>query len=273
MPGGKRTERISERDLEVLSFVARFGRVPRGAVAVWADTRRSVTLAREKRLREADLVELHPPIDPSGPFLICTRRGLRRCGCRDLSVAEYTLNRITQSSAVAHVAAALERSGERLYSQREMAAVERAAGEPIYSTEFTRRRPRRPDLIRLGPSTDAIVVQIAEFIPKRFDDLLREWRHMLILRRFARVIYLCSPRALRYVRRRAERVRIAIGEDFLILPLSLPDLDLPGPARQPSGGLGAAVKGLRPDPLRGLTAAPPPLPSQVGPGVEGQSAR
>ena len=101
MPGGKRTERISERDLEALSFVARFGRVSRGAVAVWANTKRSVTMAREKRLREAGLVELHPPIDPSGPILICTRRGLRRCDCRDLPVAEFTPNRITQSSAAA----------------------------------------------------------------------------------------------------------------------------------------------------------------------------
>ena len=66
---------------------------------------------------------------------------------------------------------------------------------------------------------------------------------------------------------------MAVGENFIVLPLTLPSLELPGPARQPSGGLGAAVKGLRPDPLRGLTAAPPPLPSQVGPGVEGQSAR
>jgi hypothetical protein len=255
----------------VLGFVARFGRVPRGAVAVWANTRRSVTLAREKRLREAGLVEPHPPMDETGPILICTRRGLRRCGCRDLPVAEFTLLRITQSVAAAHVAAFLERSGERLYSQREMAAVERVAGKPIYSTEFTRRRPRRPDLIRLGPSTEAIGVQVAEFTPKRFDDLIREWRHMLILGLFARVIYLCSPRALRYVRRTAERVHMTIGENFLVLPLNLPNLQLPGPTRQQSGGQDTAVKGRRPDPLWGLTAVPPPLPSPVGPVAETQS--
>lgn len=45
-----------------------------------------------------------------------------------------------------------------------------------------------------------------------------------------------------------------------------PNAQLPGPTRQPSDGLGAVVKGLRPDPLRGLTTAPPSLPSRVGRG-------
>lgn len=41
MPGGKRTHRISERDLEVLEFIARYGVVPRSAVAMWAGTART----------------------------------------------------------------------------------------------------------------------------------------------------------------------------------------------------------------------------------------
>ncbi len=38
MPGGKRSDQISARDLEVLEFIARFGVVPRAAVATWAGT-------------------------------------------------------------------------------------------------------------------------------------------------------------------------------------------------------------------------------------------
>jgi hypothetical protein len=48
--------------------------------------------------------------------------------------------------------------------------------------------------------------------------------------------------------------------------LTLPNLQLPRPASQPSDGLSAAVKGLRPDPLWGLTAALPSLPSRAGGG-------
>jgi hypothetical protein len=78
----------------------------------------------------------------------------------------------------------------------------------------------------------------------------------------AKVIYLCPRKTLRYD---IEAVRgIGAQEQILIHPLTLLDLNRPRPASQPSGGLGAAVKGLRPDPLRGLTAAPPPLSSRLG---------
>ena len=40
----------------------------------------------------------------------------------------------------------------------------------------------------------------------------------------------------------------------------------PRPESQPSGGQARSVKGLRPDPLRGLTDAPPPLQSRPGRG-------
>lgn len=44
-------ETISFRDLQVLDFICRFGVVNRAAVSSWADTGRSVTLDRERRLR------------------------------------------------------------------------------------------------------------------------------------------------------------------------------------------------------------------------------
>jgi hypothetical protein len=55
---GKRTDRISERDLEVLRFVARYGMGSRDAVASWAKTRRAATLKRERRLRIAGLLRV-----------------------------------------------------------------------------------------------------------------------------------------------------------------------------------------------------------------------
>ena len=62
---GEGGERISERDLEVLEFVVWFGVVPRDALAIWARTGRPVTFARERRLREAGLIEVHPALGAS----------------------------------------------------------------------------------------------------------------------------------------------------------------------------------------------------------------
>jgi hypothetical protein len=60
------------------------------------------------------------------------------------------------------------------------------------------------------------------------------------------VIYLCAPDSGAYLRRAVERTR-SEGE-VLILPLTLPDVELPRPESHESGALGQAVKGRRPDP-------------------------
>ncbi len=87
-----------ERDLEVLEFIARFGVVPRFAVSVWAKTGRSVTLDRERRLREARLVVSHPPLDQTGPLLLATRTGLRLCGRTELRPARLSLSTVATGS-------------------------------------------------------------------------------------------------------------------------------------------------------------------------------
>jgi hypothetical protein len=77
MPGARRSSRISQRDLEVLEFIARLGVVPREAVAIWAGTARAVTAARERRLRGAGLVEVWSGFGASGRIVVCTRGGLK----------------------------------------------------------------------------------------------------------------------------------------------------------------------------------------------------
>ncbi len=57
---GLARHRITDRDLEVLEFVARFGLVPGAAAARWAGTSRSVTYRREARWREHGLVRVLP---------------------------------------------------------------------------------------------------------------------------------------------------------------------------------------------------------------------
>ena len=83
MPRKKRVkgerETISFRDLQVLDFICRFGVVNRTAVQWWAETGRSVTLDRERRLREAGLISTSPADRAKWP---AARRDLPRPAAR-----------------------------------------------------------------------------------------------------------------------------------------------------------------------------------------------
>jgi hypothetical protein len=205
MPGGRRTDRISQRDLEVLEFVVRYGVVPRETVALWAGTGRGVTAARERRLREAGLIEVLPGFGNSGRLVLCTRQGLRAAGRGGLPAPRFSPATLLHSAAVASVAAKLEREGHRLLSEREIFARERAKGKRILSAQCPGGRYHRPDLILLGNPNEAIEVELTDKSARRLDELLRAWRRSVAARQFGRVRYLCSPRALPYVERAVER--------------------------------------------------------------------
>jgi len=109
MPGGRRSSRISQRDLEVLEFIARQGVVPREAVAIWAGTARAVTAARERRLREAGLVEVWPGFGASGRIVVCTRGGLEAVCRQELPTPRPSPASLPHVCTTATVAARLER--------------------------------------------------------------------------------------------------------------------------------------------------------------------
>jgi hypothetical protein len=210
MPGGKRTERISQRDLEVLEFVARFGVVPREAVAIWAGTARAVTAARERRLREAGLVDVIPGFGDTGRIVVCKRAGLRACCREELPTPRPSPATLIHSAACAHVAAQLERDGHRVLSEYEIAAREQAERKRIYSAG-RRERFHRPDLVLLGDPPVAIEVELTAKSPQRLQDILRSWRWTLASKQFGSVRYICSPRAFGPVERAANRISFDKG--------------------------------------------------------------
>lgn len=207
--GGRRTDNISSRDMDVLGFVARFGVVPRTAVATWAATGRTVTLERERRLREAGLLEVRCGVWGAGKLVLPTRAGLRASGYDDLGPARLSLASVDHESAVAELAASIERRGERTLSEREIVALERVRGDRALSAQLTARRFHRADLIVVGRdgAPDAIEVEPTAKGSARLGELLRAWRRAVAERRLQRVVYLCRPRSRQVVERAVARTR------------------------------------------------------------------
>lgn len=203
----RKTEHISKRDVEVLEFIARFGVVPRSAVQIWAGNGYTAAVTRERRLREAGLIEVRCGVWGEGKLVACTRAGLRVAGRGDLRPACFRLETVGHESAVAELAARLERDGERLLSEREMMSRERVEGRRLFSAELSSGRFHRADLLRGsddGPP-EAIEVELTPKGAARLDELLRAWRHTVAERRLARVVYRCPPQTRRVVERAVER--------------------------------------------------------------------
>lgn len=214
MPGGRRTDRISKKDLEVLEFVARYGVVPREVVGLWARTGRAVTAARERRLREAGLVEVLAGVGETGRLVLCTRSGLRAAGRGELPVPRFSPATIFHSAVAGRVGAQLELAGQRVLSEREIFARERAEAKRVFSTEGSNGRHHRPDLILFGDAPKAVEVELTDKSARRLDELMRAWRRSIARKQFGAVRYLCGPRALLYVARAAQRTR---SESFIAI--------------------------------------------------------
>ena len=226
MPGGVGIDRVSGRDVEVLEFVARYGVVPRDAVAEWADTAKTMTYRREGRLRRAGLLRLELPLLAGGPFLVATRAGLGLCGRDELPPARLSASQLHHQTASARLGARLERAGAQLLSERELRAEERAWGKRIYSIRL-RERWHRPDLIGVGELPTALEVELTRKAQGRLDEIVRLWHRAVDEGRFHAVHYYCTPGVLPYVARAVERadadaqIRIELlpEEDFRPKPL------------------------------------------------------
>jgi hypothetical protein len=215
--GGKRTDAISRRDVEVLEFIARFGIAPRDAVSLWAGTRRTATLQRERRLRITGLVTTHPGIADTGRLILPTRTGLAACGRPELRGIHFSIARAAHEATVTNLAARLEKGGDHLLSEREIVARERAEGDRHLSATLPNGRHHRPDLIRIADSVEAIEVELTPKAPARLDELLRAWRSAVIKRRVARVLYLCPPATIRHLERAVKRTHT--GSQIRVEPL------------------------------------------------------
>jgi hypothetical protein len=196
--------RITDRDLEVLEFVARFGLVSGAAVAHRAGTSRSVTYRRESRWREHGLVRVLPSVAGSGRLLTCTRQGLHAVGQEGLRPARVSLGGVRHAATVAWVAAELERREERVLSELEIMAIESREGRRLYSAELYDGRHHRPDLVLIDGRI-GVEVELTQKASWRLDSILRGWRSAIGENRLGGVRYLCGERAFRAVSLAVER--------------------------------------------------------------------
>jgi hypothetical protein len=219
VPNGRRTDRINRRDIEVVEFLARWGTVPRDVLATWSGVGRSVAYERERRLRDAGLVEVLRGFD-AGRLLIATAAGRRACGRGELAAARPSPATLHHESVLARCGARLEAEGERLFSEREIVATERAEGSRIYSADLGHGRVHRADMIRLtATGAEAIEVELTAKGAARLDALLRAWRFAVAEGRLKSVVYMCPTRTRRLVDRAV--VRTSTGTSISVEDLGL----------------------------------------------------
>jgi hypothetical protein len=209
VPNGRRTERINRRDIAAVEFLARWGTVPREVLAGWSGVGRSVAYERERRLRDAGLVEILRGFD-GGRLLIATAAGRRACGRGELAAARPSPATLHHETILAHCGARLESEGEKILSEREIVAIERAEGARIYSADLGHGRVHRADMIRLGAAgPEAIEVELTAKGAARLDALLRAWRFAVAEGRLTGVVYLCPARTRRLLERAVARTSTA----------------------------------------------------------------
>ena len=270
-----RQETISFRDLEVLDFICRFGVVTRTAVQWWADTGRSVTLDRERRLREAGLISAHPAIGRSGPLIAITSRGLRLADRAELGPARVSVWSANHSIVCAQLAAHLERAGDQVLSERELLAEERRSGDRSYSAQrnYPEEGWHRPDLYCFARhegriEEHAVEVELTTKAPERLVKIIEAWENHKLRnpegRDFADsteqaphwIVYLCAPKVAPFVERAVEKA--GAGWCVEVRKLWFDHSPFARPESEPSGGLGDGrqpPEGVGAKPLDGRAAA------------------
>ncbi len=227
MAANGRTDRVSGRDFFVLEWIARWGVVPRGAVALRAQTGRSVTLARERRLRKAGLIEAEPFMGADTTLLTASRRGVSTISEIPIRPQRPSLGTVWHSIAMAYVAARLELAEHEVLSEHEILANQRLYGDREGSIEVPaangRRAYHRPDMTALDDEGYewAVEVELTAKAPGRLDELMRAWRTAVLLGKVNGVLYLCPPEVAEAVDKSI--VRTMSGESIQLQVLDLPE--------------------------------------------------
>ena len=209
--------------------------------------------------------------DGGGPVVVATAKGIRRAGREPNSrTTTKSITGLLHGRGVSWVAAFAETRGREWIGPGEL----RTGG---WQMSIARAGPgpstHMPDLgMIMDGERWAVEFERTPKSRKRLTRILQAYRRAELDGRLAGVIYVC---ATDYLVRFVQEVSTEVVLDRAVRPLdwvieSTRAEQLPRLTRTTSGGPGEPVKGRRPDPRRGLTGSPPPLPSRVSRGSKEQ---
>jgi hypothetical protein len=199
---------ITNRDIEIVDWIGRVGAADPVHVMARFRTGRTVTYRRLAALEAAGLVERSRLLHAQSGLTVATRAGLRLCGLEDLGVARVSAASVAHWRASTTVAVLLERRHGlgSVGGVREIRAAERAIGREV-ATAQVGATSHLPDLVVWGSAGPglaggmAVEVELTAKAPRRLEQIVRGWRRAVSQGVVSRVLYVCSPEALRAVDR------------------------------------------------------------------------
>lgn len=221
---------LTRRDREIVRWIGRHGAVQAQHVMTRFSIGRTAAYRRLHELVEYGLIRRHRLLYNDAALLTATPDGLRWADLHGLTPTRISLVLVPHTIASAALAALLEPdlTDQRLLSDREHRAAERAAARPLASAIMGSGGGdlgtlHRPDLVLVGadgqPMT-AIEIELTLKTKRRLERILRGYLRNTNL---ATVRYYAPPQIASAV----ERAARATGADAVLELTALPDAATP----------------------------------------------
>lgn len=199
---------ITNRDRDIVDWIARVGAVEPAHVMFRFKMGRTVTYRRLAALEVAGLVERVRLLHGQPGLIVATKAGLRLRGLQALGVTKVSAGAARHWQASSLVAVILERHYGlgAVGGVREIRAAERATGKLVASVTIG-AVSHVPDLVIWGPEGagrpggTVIEVELTAKAPERLRSILRGWGRAQMIGTVAGVLYVCGPGAERAVMR------------------------------------------------------------------------
>jgi hypothetical protein len=202
---------ITNRDKDVVGWIARIGAVEPEHVMFRFRMGRTVTYRRLAAMESAGLVERFRLLHGRPALIVATKAGLRFCGLDHLGVAKVSAGAVAHWQASTTTALLFEchDGPDSVGGVREIRAAQRATGQPVASAKLG-IASHLPDLVVWGPQGAgqpgglAVEVELTVKAPERLRKILAAWSSATALGTVSAVAYVCTPQAARAVARAIE---------------------------------------------------------------------